>query len=207
MNCRVGIQLGRCFGACFWKNTSPSMPCGYRFIVNGRSRRCGRIVGAAFRSSEEVALRDPVVREEDAVGAGQLHLSDGHVGRMPDQRASNSAKRLSARSVHSGSTTASRSSSRTRMTAISSVTYADRPLITSRHRSSVPAAAMRERGTRSSGASRESRVAVGVRDRRARARGRAAARRRRRPSGTASASRRRRGGRRRGGRARARASP
>src|SRR5262249_45947042 len=25
---RVEIQLGRCFGACFWKKTSPSMPCG-----------------------------------------------------------------------------------------------------------------------------------------------------------------------------------
>ena len=43
--------------------------------------------------------------------------------------------------------------------------YADRALITCRHTSSVPAAATRERGMRSSGASTNCRVAVDVRDR------------------------------------------
>ena len=48
-NWRVGIQSGMPFGACFWKNTSPSIPCGYRFIVNGRSFRCGTIAGPTWR--------------------------------------------------------------------------------------------------------------------------------------------------------------
>ena len=46
MNCRVGIHSGFPFGACFWKYASASIPCGYRFSVNGRFFRCGRIAGA-----------------------------------------------------------------------------------------------------------------------------------------------------------------
>ncbi len=45
-NCRVGIHSGMPFGACFWKYASPWMPWGQRFIVNGRSRRCGTSTGA-----------------------------------------------------------------------------------------------------------------------------------------------------------------
>ena len=45
-NRRVGIHDGIPFGACFWKKPSPAMPSRYRFIVNGRSRRCGTIAGA-----------------------------------------------------------------------------------------------------------------------------------------------------------------
>ena len=43
---RVGIQSGMPFGACFWKNALPAIPSRQRFIVNGRSRRCGTIAGA-----------------------------------------------------------------------------------------------------------------------------------------------------------------
>ena len=46
LNCLVGIQAGMPFGACFWKNAPPASPSRQRFIVNGRSRRCGRIAGA-----------------------------------------------------------------------------------------------------------------------------------------------------------------
>jgi len=45
----VGIQAGMCFGASFWKKWPPSIPSGYRFIVNGRSRRCGTSAGATRR--------------------------------------------------------------------------------------------------------------------------------------------------------------
>ena len=45
-NCRVGIQSGMPFGACFWKKQPPGSPSRQRFIVNGRSRRCGTIAGA-----------------------------------------------------------------------------------------------------------------------------------------------------------------
>ena len=45
-NCRVGIQDGMPFGACFWKKLPPGSPSRQRFIVNGRSRRCGTIAGA-----------------------------------------------------------------------------------------------------------------------------------------------------------------
>ena len=34
------------FGACFWKKDEPVMPSRQRFIVNGRSRRCGTSTGA-----------------------------------------------------------------------------------------------------------------------------------------------------------------
>ena len=43
---RVGIQSGMPFGACFWKKLPPGRPSRQRFIVNGRSRRCGTIAGA-----------------------------------------------------------------------------------------------------------------------------------------------------------------
>ena len=45
-NGRVGIHDGMPFGACFWKYDGVPTPMGVRFIVNGRSRRCGRIAGA-----------------------------------------------------------------------------------------------------------------------------------------------------------------
>ena len=45
-NCRVGIHDGIPFGACFWKKRPPASPSRQRFIVNGRSRRCGTIAGA-----------------------------------------------------------------------------------------------------------------------------------------------------------------
>ena len=45
-NSRVGIQLGIPFGACFWKKLPPARPSRHRFIVNGRSRRCGTSTGA-----------------------------------------------------------------------------------------------------------------------------------------------------------------
>ena len=41
-------QLGMPFGACFWKKLPPDSPSRQRFIVNGRSRRCGRIAGATL---------------------------------------------------------------------------------------------------------------------------------------------------------------
>ena len=44
-NCRVGSQSGMPFGACFWKNEPPATPSRQRFIVNGRSFRCGTITG------------------------------------------------------------------------------------------------------------------------------------------------------------------
>ncbi len=48
-NCRVGIQSGMCLGASFWKKNLPFQPSGYRFIVNGRSFRCGTSTGAMSR--------------------------------------------------------------------------------------------------------------------------------------------------------------
>ena len=36
-NCRVGIQAGMPFGACFWKKRRPASPSRQRFIVNGLS--------------------------------------------------------------------------------------------------------------------------------------------------------------------------
>ena len=46
LNSRVGIQDGMPFGACFWKNAPPGRPSRQRFIVNGRSRRCGTSTSA-----------------------------------------------------------------------------------------------------------------------------------------------------------------
>ena len=67
-NSRVGIQAGIPFGACFWKKLPPGSPSRQRFIVNGLSFRCGTIHGRdRVVVVEEIALRDPVVREEDAV--------------------------------------------------------------------------------------------------------------------------------------------
>ena len=48
-NCRRGIHSGMCEGASFWKKKSPCHPSGYRFIVNGRSLRCGTSTGATAR--------------------------------------------------------------------------------------------------------------------------------------------------------------
>ena len=74
-NWRVGIQSGIPFGACFWKNEPPARPSRQRFIVNGRSRRCGTIVVRDVAVvAEEITLGDAVVREEDAVGGRQLDL-------------------------------------------------------------------------------------------------------------------------------------
>ena len=43
------IQSGMCLGASFWKKNLPFQPSGYRFIVNGRSFRCGTSTGATAR--------------------------------------------------------------------------------------------------------------------------------------------------------------
>jgi hypothetical protein len=45
-NWRVGSQSGMPFGACFWKNEPPATPSRQRFIVKGRSLRCGTIADA-----------------------------------------------------------------------------------------------------------------------------------------------------------------
>ena len=45
-NWRVGIHDGIPFGACFWKKLPPARPSRHRFMVNGRSRRCGTIASA-----------------------------------------------------------------------------------------------------------------------------------------------------------------
>ena len=48
-NGRVRIQSGIPFGASFWKKPGALIPSRKRFIVNGRSRRCGMTAGATSR--------------------------------------------------------------------------------------------------------------------------------------------------------------
>ena len=63
------------------RSCRPASPSRQRFIVNGRSRRCGRIAGRdRLVVVEEVALRDPVVREEDAVARSRA-VTRGHCER------------------------------------------------------------------------------------------------------------------------------
>ena len=71
--CEVRTHDGVCDGASFWKNRLPWMPSGWRSIVNGRSRRCGSS-GRRHPAVvvEQVALGDPVLREEHLVGVHRL---------------------------------------------------------------------------------------------------------------------------------------
>ena len=73
---RVGIQSGMPFGASFWKKNGAAAPSRKRFIVNGRSRRCGRTTGRDGRVVvEQVALGDALARPELAVGAREPHAA------------------------------------------------------------------------------------------------------------------------------------
>ncbi len=74
-NWRVGIQSGIPFGACFWKNDPPCealAPALHRERAIAQVRH-DRVCDVAV-VTEEVALRDAVVGEEDAVGGRELDL-------------------------------------------------------------------------------------------------------------------------------------